>query len=163
MRKVVRHVRSSPQRRKMWQKEVSAGHNEQKEPATASPTPVSVRKLDTNDEKVLMLILDVKTRWSSSHQMLRKSEWHLTRDFDMNSCRAGMAILWGHLQLRCEGRRAAYTRALKWRLNCPQVGHRLACGLPRRNNSNVGDKSADAFVYPCNFPRPPISSQKRAR
>ncbi|KAF7371732.1 Transposase-like protein [Mycena venus] len=46
---------------------------EQKELAATSPSSVSLGELDTNNEKVLMLILDVKTRWSSSHQMLRRA------------------------------------------------------------------------------------------
>ncbi|KAJ7765578.1 hypothetical protein B0H16DRAFT_395885, partial [Mycena metata] len=71
LRKIVRHVRSSPQRRKTWQKEVAAWYKEQRE-AAASSSSSAVRDLDLKDEKVLMLILDVKTRWSSTHQMLRK-------------------------------------------------------------------------------------------
>ncbi|KAE9383517.1 hypothetical protein BT96DRAFT_843731, partial [Gymnopus androsaceus JB14] len=54
LRKIVRHVRSSPQRRRAWLREVqavSAAHGELMQPA-------------------LMLILDVKTHWSSTHQML---------------------------------------------------------------------------------------------
>ncbi|KAJ7779670.1 hypothetical protein B0H16DRAFT_1299889, partial [Mycena metata] len=54
--KIVRHVRSSPQRRKIWQKEVG-------DVAAAAPGTI---------DSVLMLILDVKTRWSSTHQMLRR-------------------------------------------------------------------------------------------
>ncbi|KAJ7730736.1 hypothetical protein B0H16DRAFT_1329813, partial [Mycena metata] len=49
LRKIVRHVRSSPQRRQKWAAEVLA----------------------SGEQKPLMLILDVKTRWSSTHQMLR--------------------------------------------------------------------------------------------
>ncbi|KAJ7702125.1 hypothetical protein B0H16DRAFT_1347658, partial [Mycena metata] len=56
LRKIVRHVRSSPQRRKIWQKEVG-------DVAAAAPGTI---------DSVLMLILDVKTRWSSTHQMLRR-------------------------------------------------------------------------------------------
>ncbi|KAJ6528538.1 hypothetical protein B0H19DRAFT_942319, partial [Mycena capillaripes] len=52
IRKIVRHVRSSPQRRRQWEN--------------------VVRILHPDDEQgALMLILDVKTRWSSTHQMLR--------------------------------------------------------------------------------------------
>ncbi|KAF8071964.1 hypothetical protein FPV67DRAFT_1560685 [Lyophyllum atratum] len=50
LRKIVRSVRSSPQRRQSWLKEV----------ARMNP-----------GKPGLMLILDVKTRWSSTHQMLR--------------------------------------------------------------------------------------------
>ncbi|KAJ7157772.1 hypothetical protein C8R46DRAFT_908335 [Mycena filopes] len=57
LRKIVQHVRSSPQRRQTWQKEVAAWYKDQKESGTARP-------LDIASENVLMLILDVKTRWS---------------------------------------------------------------------------------------------------
>ncbi|KAF7370018.1 Transposase-like protein [Mycena sanguinolenta] len=52
LRKIIRHVQSSPQRRKRWEQAVK----------TALPT-----------NSVLMLILDFKTRWSSTHQMLRRA------------------------------------------------------------------------------------------
>jgi hypothetical protein len=51
LRKIIRSVRSSPQRRQNWLIEVSQ--------MNAGKPP-------------LMLILDVKTRWSSTHQMLRR-------------------------------------------------------------------------------------------
>jgi hypothetical protein len=54
LRKIVRHVRSSPQRRKKWM-------------------DIVARSPDDSGKKPLMLILDVKTRWSSTHQMLRES------------------------------------------------------------------------------------------
>ena len=59
IRKIVRFVRSSPQRKQAWFNEVI----------------LSLRGLsDACDtlEEPLMLILDVKTRWSSTHQMLRE-------------------------------------------------------------------------------------------
>ncbi|KAJ7884479.1 hypothetical protein B0H13DRAFT_2537367 [Mycena leptocephala] len=52
LQKIIRHVLSSPQRRKEWEAEVE----------TASP-----------GGKILILILDVKTWWSSTHQILRAS------------------------------------------------------------------------------------------
>ncbi|KAF7372351.1 Transposase-like protein [Mycena venus] len=57
LRKIVRHVRSSPQRRRSWQKEV-------RNCMESSPGTIN---------SVLNLILDVKTRWSSTHQMLRRA------------------------------------------------------------------------------------------
>ena len=55
LRTIIRFVRSSPQRREAWISEVER------------------TKRNTEDNSVaLMLILDVKTRWSSTHQMLRK-------------------------------------------------------------------------------------------
>jgi hypothetical protein len=61
LRKIVRHVRSSPQRRTSWKETVT-----------------NVMKKAGLTDNVLMLILDVKTRWSSTHQMLRMSH-HLTQ------------------------------------------------------------------------------------
>jgi hypothetical protein len=55
LRKIVKHVRSSPQRREKWKKEIK-----------------DLNKSWGTDDSVLMLILDVKTRWSSTHQMLSK-------------------------------------------------------------------------------------------
>lgn len=58
LRKIIRGVRSSPQRRESWYSEVQRTKASYKDGSAA-----------------LMLILDVKTRWSSTHQMLR--EWYL--------------------------------------------------------------------------------------
>jgi hypothetical protein len=55
LRTIVRSVRSSPQRRQGWMRELRAVHDDDEAPPA------------------LMLILDVKTRWSSTHQMLRES------------------------------------------------------------------------------------------
>ena len=56
IRKIVRSVRSSPQRRAAWLREVRNTYD----------------KIAGGPETALMLILDVKTRWSSTHQMLRE-------------------------------------------------------------------------------------------
>ena len=56
--KIVRIVRSSPQRKRQWLDEASLSM--QHHHSTSETT-----------EEALMLILDVKTRWSSTHQMLR--------------------------------------------------------------------------------------------
>ena len=59
LRKIVRAVRSSPQRRQYWAREiqfVQLGGSQASGGCSAS----------------LMLILDVRTRWASTHQMLRK-------------------------------------------------------------------------------------------
>ncbi|KAF5372594.1 hypothetical protein D9758_005206 [Tetrapyrgos nigripes] len=58
LRKIVRHVRSSPQHRKAWLKEV--------EISLSSGT-------SNKQETALMLILDVRMCWSSTHQMLRRA------------------------------------------------------------------------------------------
>ena len=56
LRKIVRSVRSSPQRRKAWLAEVAG----------------SIHKVENAASNVaLMLILNVKMQWSSTHQMLR--------------------------------------------------------------------------------------------
>ena len=59
LRAIVKAIRVSPQRRQAWATEVKF-----------------VRALSPSEElqnaRILMLILDVKTRWSSTHQMLRK-------------------------------------------------------------------------------------------
>ncbi|KAF5366386.1 hypothetical protein D9758_009749 [Tetrapyrgos nigripes] len=57
LRKIIRHVRSSPQRRKTWLKEVLMANSAN----------------ENRSEVALMLILDAKTRWSSTHQMLRRA------------------------------------------------------------------------------------------
>ncbi|GLB44045.1 putative protein dimerization activity [Lyophyllum shimeji] len=61
LRKIIRTVRSSPQRRQAWVKEIyvtmSKGSGGEEDAQTAA----------------LMLILDVRTRWSSTHQMLRRA------------------------------------------------------------------------------------------
>ncbi|KAJ8515669.1 hypothetical protein ONZ45_g6946 [Pleurotus djamor] len=56
LRRIVRVVRSSPQRRQSWLDEVHKALEQ------ANSTDLA-----------LMLILDVKTRWSSTHQMLRRA------------------------------------------------------------------------------------------
>lgn len=56
LRKVIKAVRSSPQHRQSWAREIQfiqAGGN------------------STDCNSSLMLILDVRTRWSSTHQMIR--------------------------------------------------------------------------------------------
>ncbi|KAH9008871.1 hypothetical protein EDB83DRAFT_2235051, partial [Lactarius deliciosus] len=56
LRKIIRSVRSSPQRRQIWYQEVEKIN----------------AQIDINEQKSsLILILDVKTQWSSTHQMLR--------------------------------------------------------------------------------------------
>jgi hypothetical protein len=69
LRKIVRSVRSSPQRRQNWFVEV----------ARTSP-----------GKPALMLILDVKTRWSSTHQMLR--EFVLLNQTNLIPCFLGRAL-----------------------------------------------------------------------
>ncbi|KAJ7850477.1 hypothetical protein B0H14DRAFT_2581917 [Mycena olivaceomarginata] len=54
LRRIVRAVRSGPQRRAAWKDEVKMSYKDRE-----------ARKLTG-----YMLILDVKTRWSSTHQML---------------------------------------------------------------------------------------------
>jgi hypothetical protein len=58
LRKIVKAVRSSPQRRQNWVREIQFVQNNDKS--------------DERNAMPLMLILDVRTRWSSTHQMLRK-------------------------------------------------------------------------------------------
>jgi hypothetical protein len=58
--KVVRFVRSSPQWKWAWLSEVIRGHGD------------TARDTCNMAKEPLMLILDVKTRWSSTHQMLRE-------------------------------------------------------------------------------------------
>jgi hypothetical protein len=55
LRKIIRHSRSSPQRMELWKNTLRTTYHLKENEAT------------------LMLILDVKTRWSSTHQMLRRS------------------------------------------------------------------------------------------
>ncbi|KAJ3004761.1 hypothetical protein NUW54_g4661 [Trametes sanguinea] len=62
LRKVIRAVRASPQRRQAWLAEVKRSL------ATSTTTPAT-----SDHEAPLMLILDVPTRWSSTHQMLRRA------------------------------------------------------------------------------------------
>ncbi|KAJ8514911.1 hypothetical protein ONZ45_g7593 [Pleurotus djamor] len=62
LRKIIRAVRSSPQRRKSWLKEVST--TLEMAPIGDHSNPVS---------RALMLILDVRTRWTSTFQMLDRA------------------------------------------------------------------------------------------
>jgi hypothetical protein len=59
LRKIVRAVRSSPQRKQGWLEHV-ADLLQKKTPDAERPPAA------------LMLILDVRTRWSSTHQMMSK-------------------------------------------------------------------------------------------
>lgn len=60
LRRIIKHVRSSPQRRKKWEGQIRLNADE----------------LDAALAKAeLILILDVKTRWSSTYMMLRKSDF----------------------------------------------------------------------------------------
>jgi hypothetical protein len=58
LRKIVKAVRSSPQRRQSWAREIQFVQAEENGISSGSTAP-------------LMLILDVRTRWASTHQMLR--------------------------------------------------------------------------------------------
>jgi hypothetical protein len=58
LRKIIRAIRSSPQRKQAWFKQLEASLHDQDRP---------------KPQRSLMLILDVKTRWSSTHQMMRAS------------------------------------------------------------------------------------------
>lgn len=58
LRVIIRSIRSSPQRRQEWIGEVKVS------------APFKAGKLGTQP---LMPILDVRTRWSSTHQMLRRN------------------------------------------------------------------------------------------
>ena len=62
LRNIIRAVRSSPQRREAWLEEANTFL--QKTAAALSVVP---------GRAATMLILDIKTRWSSTHQMLRKA------------------------------------------------------------------------------------------
>jgi len=66
LRKVVKAVRSSPQRRQSWAREIQFVHGS---------------GISDDCSTSLMLILDVKTRWASTHQMLRRAlDYHDTID-----------------------------------------------------------------------------------
>ncbi|KAJ7938837.1 hypothetical protein B0H13DRAFT_1851417 [Mycena leptocephala] len=67
LRSIIRSIRGSPQRRQAWIAEVRAS------------TAFKAGKLG---KQPLMLILDVKTRWSSTHQMLLRSQFILGRAID---------------------------------------------------------------------------------
>ncbi|SJK99091.1 uncharacterized protein ARMOST_02377 [Armillaria ostoyae] len=67
LRQIVRTVRSSPQRKQGWLREVKMA--------------LELRsKVTDATEQVLMLILDVTTRWSSTHQMMHmwSSDFYMT-------------------------------------------------------------------------------------
>jgi hypothetical protein len=64
LRKIVRYVRSSPQRRAGWEREVEQTYR--------NPQPIPTPIPGPPNWVTLMLILDVVTRWSSTHQMLRE-------------------------------------------------------------------------------------------
>ncbi|KAJ8495678.1 hypothetical protein ONZ45_g12768 [Pleurotus djamor] len=58
LRKIIHSVRSSPQRRGSWLEDVS--------------NALRAKTLKTQSNNPLMLVLDSKTRWSSTHYMLRR-------------------------------------------------------------------------------------------
>ncbi|TFK33873.1 hypothetical protein BDQ12DRAFT_614499, partial [Crucibulum laeve] len=59
LRKIVCTIRSSPQRKRSWLNQVNSS--------------LMQHQADCSDQRALMLILDVKTHWSSTHQMMRVS------------------------------------------------------------------------------------------
>jgi len=59
LRKIVKAVCSSPQRRQSWAREIQFAQAE------------GLRSRADESSASLMLILDVRTRWASTHQMLR--------------------------------------------------------------------------------------------
>lgn len=66
LRKIVRAVRSSPQRQSAWLDEIRLSLRR-----TEAALDEAERAVNAGEtKKALMLILDVKTRWSSTHQML---------------------------------------------------------------------------------------------
>ncbi|KAJ6597415.1 hypothetical protein B0H10DRAFT_746055, partial [Mycena sp. CBHHK59/15] len=93
-----------------------------------------------------MLILDVKTRWSSTHQMLRRS-----LDF-----RKSIFNYIGENEDLCR------SRTLYDRMGSAETGYRLARGLPLRHNKNVNHKAADVIHYRRRLSLAPNSSQKSA-
>jgi len=58
LQKIIRSVHSTPQRRESWARQIQTTNAQN---GTSQPN--------------LMLILNVKTRWSSTHQMLRKTSF----------------------------------------------------------------------------------------
>ena len=66
LRKIIRAIRSSPQRRAAWTEQVKISLQQMEEALDNVADIISREPL-----KPLMLILDVRTRWSSTHQMLR--------------------------------------------------------------------------------------------
>ena len=77
LRKIIRAVRSSPQRRQTW---IHCVHAAAEKSASDSPPDEMLMSVDRDEapciaaqdkpEAAKLLILDVKTRWSSTHQML---------------------------------------------------------------------------------------------
>lgn len=70
LRKIVRAVRSSPQRRVLWLKEVKLSLAKIDD-ALGNISDLPSSQVTSGTASGAMLILDVKTRWSSTHQMLR--------------------------------------------------------------------------------------------
>lgn len=58
LRKIIRAIRSSPQRKQNWLHQVTMSQQ--------------CKNNGDPSQQPLVLILDVKTRWSSTHQMMRK-------------------------------------------------------------------------------------------
>ena len=61
LRKIVKAVCSSPQHRQTWAREIQV---------------VQGSGVSEDFSASLMLILDVRTRWASTHQMLREFHYH---------------------------------------------------------------------------------------
>jgi hypothetical protein len=70
LRKIIRAIRSSPQRKQAWFRQLE--------------TSLQGRDLPSSQQS-LMLILDVKTRWSSTHQMLRASHHFVFTHLDLDN------------------------------------------------------------------------------
>jgi hypothetical protein len=78
LRKIIRAIRSSPQRKQGWLNQVMVSRSGES-------------SMDGR-QRLLMLILDVKTRWSSTHQMMRKSLSFVRQSCSLSIHNTGRAL-----------------------------------------------------------------------
>jgi hypothetical protein len=128
LRKIIRAVRSSPQQRQAWFAEV-----------TLSLSQMEHALLVT----ALILILDVKTRWSSTHQMLHKLPCYYLTVFNFSDypfiTRTCSRLQNCHWQLCCQEPKTPTIWAQQRGLGCYLSRHKMAEVFPFRYHADVND------------------------
>jgi hypothetical protein len=100
-----------------------------------------------------MLILDVKTRWSSTHQMLRKQALLVIHQL-LITLSVGRALDYRLVIDDFVAKNKDLRNACR-RLGCYRVGGTMAKVVQVCNNSNVNNEAANAVVNTCHLLRPP--------
>ncbi|KAF9024187.1 hypothetical protein BDZ89DRAFT_954926, partial [Hymenopellis radicata] len=127
LRKIVVAVRSSPQRKKSWLSQA----------LTWLQSKVQGLNMPST---ALMLILDVRTRWASTHQMLR-TRMSLSSPFSRSHViyRACLGLSWGYRHLCHDEPGTSRLRAGREGLGCNRSRLRMAQAFPSCDNGYVND------------------------